>query len=160
MAKKLTAAALNKLNNDISKRKEITILGEYKINIDTHFKDSKIDKIVFDYLSLFEETHKNNEIDEEFIRGTMAIFHTFVLREFSDVPSIPKDRNVQKLIQVANALYDTGIMEAVLSEFDQDQLQKVYKKLEVISKRTGEITAQYALSVALNSERDKDEDSK
>lgn len=152
MPKKLTAASLNKLNKELDKKKEITILGEHKVNIDTHFKDSKIDKIIFDYLSMFEETYKNNKIDEDFIRGAMAIFHTLVLREFSDVPSIPKERHIQDLIQIAEALYDTGIMEEVLLAFDQEQLQKVYKKLEVASKRTDQIIAEHALSVSLKNE--------
>ena len=97
----------------------ITVLDEYKVNISLTFKESKIDKVIFDYLNLFEEASRSGSINEDFIRGTGAILQTLILREFSDVPMIPKQRDLGKLIQVANVLYDTGIMEIVLSEFDE-----------------------------------------
>ncbi|MNH66530.1 hypothetical protein D3C73_185630 [compost metagenome] len=151
MSKKLTSATINKLNKELDKKKTIYILGEYEVNINLVFNESKIDKVVFDYLSMFEEVNKNNEFDEEFIRGTLAILNTFILREFSDVPMIPSDRNVQKLIQVSKALYNTGIMEEVMVAFDQEQLNKVFEKLQTGSKRVGELMGEYAIKDALNS---------
>lgn len=151
MSKKLTAATINKLNKELDKKKTIYVMGDNEVNIDLVFKESKIDKVVFDYLSMFEEVNKNNEFDEEFIRGTLAILNTFILREFSDVPMIPKDRNVQKLIQISEALYNTGIMEEVMVAFDQEQLNKVFNKLQAGSKRVGELMGEYAIKEALNS---------
>lgn len=149
MPNKLTATTIHKLNKELDKKKTILVLGEHEVKIDLVFKDSKIDKIVFDYLSLFEEVNKDGTLDEEFIRGTLAILNTFILRDFSDVPMIPKDRNVKKLIQVSEALYDTGIMEEVMMAFDQEQLNKVFAKLSAAGKRVGEIMGEYAIKSTL-----------
>ena len=105
--------------------------------------------MIFDYISLFEEASRNGSINEDFIRGTGAILHTLILREFSDVPMIPKQRDLEKLIQITNVLYDTGIMEAVISAFNESELKKVYSKLETNSKRVGEILGEFALSSTL-----------
>ncbi|MBX4152348.1 hypothetical protein, partial [Paenibacillus lautus] len=106
--------------------------------------------VIFDYLTLFQEANKNGDFDEDFIRGTGAILHTLILREFSDVPMIPKERDLKKLLRVATVLYDTGVMEAVMSKLDESELKRVYSKLEINSKRAGEFIGEYALSSALS----------
>lgn len=159
MGKKLTAATINKLNKELDIKKTVYILGDNEVNIDIVFKKSKIDKVVSDYLSLFEEVHKEKEIDEDFIRGSVVILNTFILREFSDVPMIPKDRDMKKLIQVSEALYDTGIMEEIIASFDEEELGKVYKQIDVSAKRVGEVMTEHIVRSSL-SDGDIDENSK
>lgn len=160
VTQKLDLKTLKKLNKELDNAvKDISVLG-YEVKINTIFKESKIDKVIFDYLSLFQEASKNGEIDEDFIRGTGAILHTLILREFSDVPMIPKQRDLNKILQVATVLYDTGVMDAVISEFEESELKKVYSKLENNSKRVGEILGEYALSSSLSERSNKDGDSK
>lgn len=114
---------------------------------------------MFDYLTLFEEARKNREIDEDFIRGTGAILHTLILREFSDVPMIPASRDVKEIIKVAKVLYDTGIMSEVITAFNESEIKKVYSKLETNSKRVGEILGEYALSSTLTEGESQDDNS-
>lgn len=159
MTKKLSVAAINKANGALDNKKMITVLGEYKVNINLTFKESKIDNVIFDYLTLFQEASKSGDIDEDFIRGIGAILHTLILREFSDVPMIPKERDLNKLLQVATVLYDTGVMEAVMSELDESELKRVYSKLENNSKRVGKFIGEYALSSALSEGGNEDENS-
>lgn len=160
MTQKLDLKALKKLNKELDNAvKDINVLG-FEVRINTIFKESKIDKVIFDYLTLFQEANKNGDFDEDFIRGTGAILHTLILREFSDVPVIPKERDLNKILQVATVLYDTGVMEAVMSELDESELKRVYSKLENNSKRIGEFLGEHALSSALSEGGSEDDDSK
>ncbi|MGM1044886.1 MAG: hypothetical protein ACQEXX_01930 [Bacillota bacterium] len=159
MSKKLSTATINKLNKELAKKKKIYILGEHEVTIDLVFMESKIDKVIFDYLSLFEEASKGNAIDEDFIRGTGAILHTLILREFSDVPMIPKERNLKKIIKVTEVLYNTGIMEEVISSFATDEVKKVYNKLDQNSKRVGQILGEFAISSTLSQGVNEDDSS-
>lgn len=147
---KLTVAEINKAAKIIDKKKTVYVLGDKEVMIDISFKESKIDKVIFNYLSMFEEASRGNQIDEEFIRGTGAILQTLILREFSNVPMIPKDRNVMKFIEVARVLYDTGILEEVISSFDELELNKIYDKLAKNSQRLGKLIGEYAVSSSLS----------
>lgn len=147
---KLTASAINNAAKYKDKKKTVYVLGDKEVVIDIAFKESKIDKVIFDYLYMFEEASRGNQIDEEFIRGTGAILQTLILREFSNVPVIPKDRNITKIIEVAQVLYDTGILEEVISSFDESELNKVYDKLARYSNRLGKLIGEYAVSSSLS----------
>lgn len=149
MAEKLDIAAIKRLNKSLEQTEQIDVLG-YEVTIVRHFKESKIDKVIFDYLSMFEEASRGNAIDEEFIRGTGAILQTLILREFSNVPMIPKGRKIPKIIEVAQVLYNTGILPAVINSFDESELKKVYDKLANNSDRLGKLLGEYAVSSSLS----------
>ncbi|OZB98020.1 hypothetical protein [Paenibacillus sp. XY044] len=147
---KLTASAINNAAKSKDKKKTVYVLGDKEVVIDIAFKESKIDTVIFDYLSMFEEVSRGNQIDDEFIRGTGAILQTLILREFSNVPMIPKDRNVAKFIEVAKVLYDTGILEEVINSYEESELNKVYDKLAKNSNRLGKLIGEYAISSSLS----------
>ncbi|MBT2759845.1 hypothetical protein [Paenibacillus sp. ISL-20] len=158
MTQKLDLKTLKRLNKELEETKPISAIG-FEVKINTVFKESKVDKVIFDYFCLFEDASRNGDIDEDFIRGMGGILHTLILREFSDVPSIPTQRDLKKVIQIATVLYDTGIMEAVMAEFDELELKKVYNKLEKNSKRVGAILGEFALSSTLSEGAEKSDNS-
>lgn len=148
---KLTATSINKKNQELSTKRTIYVLGDQEVIINNTFKDSSIDKIVVDYLSIFESTNKDNSVDDEILRGLVSLLPVLILREFSNVPMIPKtNSDIKKLISIAYILYDTGILEEVLNAFDQEQVQKVYTKLDVASKRVGEVMSELAIKSTLS----------
>lgn len=155
---KLTAATINKKNQELSTKRTIYILGDQEVVINNTFKDSSIDKIVVDYLSIFETANKDNNIDDEILRGLASLLPVLMLREFSNVPMIPKNNDdIKKLISIAFILYDTGILEEVLNAFDQEQVQKVYTKLEASSKRVGEVMGELAIKSSLSNDQGDEE---
>lgn len=143
---KLTAAKINKLNKALDKKRKIHILEDNdEVNISVEFKESLVEKVIMDYISILEKINAAPVITDELLRGTAGILHLFILREFSDVPMIPKTNDdIQKLVDVTHALYDTGIMEAVIEGFDHEQVKKVYSKLDASSKRAGELMGELA----------------
>ncbi|MFI2856796.1 hypothetical protein ACH6EH_06620 [Paenibacillus sp. JSM ZJ436] len=149
MTKKLSASAINKAHKALDNKKKITVLGEYEVNISLTFKDSDIDKVIFDYLTMFEEAGRNNKIDDEFILGSGALLHTLILGAFTDVPMIPKERDIAKYLEVANVFYNTGIMNAVIEALPERELKKVSDKLDANSKKIGQMIGEYALSSAM-----------
>ncbi|WP_405168515.1 hypothetical protein [Paenibacillus sp. FSL H3-0286] len=144
---KLTISKINKLNKTLDKKRKIYILEDNdEVNICVEFKESLIDKVVMDYIAILEQLTTSSTISADLMRGTAGILHLFMIREFSDVPMIPKDNgDIQKLVDVTYALYDTGIMEAVIEGFDHEQVQKVYSKLDASSKRAGELMGELAI---------------
>ncbi|OMD71218.1 hypothetical protein [Paenibacillus odorifer] len=158
---KLTAAKINKLNKALDKKRKIYILEDNdEVNISVEFKESLVEKVIMDYISILEKINSAPVITDELLRGTAGILHLFILREFSDVPMIPKTNDdIQKLVDVTHALYDTGIMEAVIEGFNHEQVQKVYSKLDASSKRAGELMGELVVKQTIeNTQEEKREE--
>jgi uncharacterized protein (UPF0210 family) len=155
---KLTAAKINKLNKARDKKRKIYILEDNdEVNISVEFKESLVEKVIMDYISILEKINAAPVITDELLRGTAGILHLFILREFSDVPKIPKTNDdIQKLVDVTHALYDTGIMEAVIEGFDHEQVQKVYSKLDASSKRAGELMGELVFKQTIENTQEEE----
>lgn len=156
---KLTTAKINKINKELDQKRKIYILQDHdEVNISVIFKDTTVDKLILDYLSVLETVSKSSELTDDMIRGTIGVLNLLILREFSDVPMIPKTTNdIQKLIDVTYVLYNTGILEAVMDQFDPEQIKKVHEKLEKVSKRAGELLGEMAVRTTLNDSKNEDE---
>ncbi|ASA22760.1 hypothetical protein [Paenibacillus donghaensis] len=153
---KLTAAKINKLSKELDKKRKIYILEDNdEVNVSIEFKESLVDKVVMDYISVLEKLSTSSSISDDLLRGTAGILHLFILREFSDVPMIPKTNDdIQELVDTSLALYDTGIMEAVIEGFDHEQVQKVYEKLDISSKRAGELLGELAIKQTISTQEE------
>ncbi|MFC3749260.1 hypothetical protein [Paenibacillus sp. GCM10012306] len=155
---KLTTAKINKINKELDKKRKIYILEDNdEVNISVTFKDAVVDKLVLDYISILEEVSKSSELTDEIIRGTIAVLNLLILREFSDVPTISKKVvEIQKLIDITYVLYNTGIMDAVMEQFDPAQVKKVHEKLEKVSKRAGELIGEMAIRATLDDAKNEE----
>jgi len=153
MVKKLTPTNINKLTKELKEFKKVIVLGEYEVGIQVNARESQIDKIVMDYLTIFEEASRNGEIDEEFVRGTGALLHTIMIRELTDVPSIPKSNKLKDILPYALSLYDAGIknpgdvglMAEILSHFDRAQTQRIYNKIASHGKTIGQALGEFVV---------------
>ncbi|QWU14442.1 hypothetical protein SAMN04487895_101754 [Paenibacillus sophorae] len=153
MAKKLTAATMNKMIKELDKKKKIYILDDHEVNIDITFKDSSINSIIVDYLTIFEKVQKKETdvTEDELLKAMDGVLGALLLREFSDVPLIPKDiSDIRKIINITNALLNTKIMENILPQFDPKEIERVKEKIELASKNIGQFMGEYAVKMAID----------
>lgn len=149
MAKKLTVTGLKKADSKLNERKKIMIHdNEYEVIIHTVFRESLIEKTVFAYLTLLHDLKSRSEVDDELIRGTLALLYTLILREFSNLP-IPKENQLDELVSVSKSLLDTGIMKEVFDAYPKEELAKIDKKLTDVSNNMGSLIGEMAISSTL-----------
>ncbi|SDE82595.1 hypothetical protein SAMN04488542_102277 [Fontibacillus panacisegetis] len=130
--KKLTASGLKSLESNLNERKTIFVYGgQFAVTISVVFRESMIENVLKAYLSILNELQEHGEGDEDLIRGSLGIFNTLVLREFTDLP-IPKSNDLNRLITVTNTLLDTGIMKEVYDAISPQQLLKIEEKLKSV----------------------------
>lgn len=155
MAKKLTAAELNKLSSKFNDKTVIRILdGEFEVSINNTFRDSDIDNVVLNYLTVLQEVQRKEQITDELIKDTVSLLNTFVLREFTDLP-IPKKNDITSLIRVTKNLLDNGITNEVLSHIPPAQLARVENRIKEAQKGIGKVMGELAL---ISETKDKHED--
>lgn len=152
---KLTAAKINKLNREFDKKKKIYILADNdEVDISVKFKESTINEIVMEYLEVIGKLSQVDNLDNKKVMGTLGVLNLLILREFSNVPMIPKDTsNIYDTIDITLALLDCGVMEAVIKEFDEVEIKKVYDKLEEMGKAMSNPLVEAAIKSALNSNK-------
>lgn len=148
---KLSVAKINKLNKNLDEKRKIYILEDNdEVTINIKFKETVINRIVMEYITVLQRVSTSDQLDNDLVIGSIGLLNLFILREFSDVPMIPKtSENLQKNIEIADALYNCGIMDAVLEQFDKDEKQKVYHKLNKVSAESGKFLGEAALKASL-----------
>lgn len=144
----------------MDKKRKIYILEDNdEVDINVKFKETVINRIVMEYITILERISRTEQLDNELVIGSIGLLNLFMLREFSNVPMIPKtSEDLQENIEIADALYNCGIMDAVLEQFDVVEKQKVYDKLNKVSTETGKFLGEAALKEALTSSKDSEED--
>ncbi|KAA9007389.1 hypothetical protein F4V43_02560 [Paenibacillus spiritus] len=157
MAKKLTAAELNKLGAKYNEFKTVTI-GEYEIRLQKLFQETKIESIVLEYLSYLQLLKEQPEVDLDLTKDTLSILHTLVLREFTDIP-VPKKNKKTKplsylgsLIKVTHILIDEGIYVELLNNISDEEIAKVEAKLNATAKTAGQLLGELAIKNAIEVE--------
>lgn len=156
MAKKLTAAELNKLSSKFNELKKVFILdGQYEVSIHTNFRESLIENVVMNYIEILEELKKSENVTNETVKNTVVLLDTLILREFTDLP-IPKKNDIPNLIKFTHNLLDNGILVEVYNHIPKDQIEKVKTKLEQVSKGMGKATAELAIQAALQEAKAED----
>lgn len=152
MAKKLTASELNKLSSKFNEKTTIHILdGEFEVSINTNFRDSDIDNIVLNYLTVLQEIQRKEQITDELLKDTVSLLNTFVLREFTDLP-IPKKNDIDSLIRVTKNLLDNGITNEVLSHIPRTQIIRVENRIKEAQKGIGKVMGELALVSTVKTE--------
>ncbi|MBA9087639.1 hypothetical protein FHR92_004124 [Fontibacillus solani] len=130
--KKLSAAGLKSLESGLNELKTIFVYdSQFAVKISSVFRESMIENVLSAYVSILNELKEHEEGDEVLIRGSLGIFNTLVLREFTDLP-IPKSNDLNRLITVTNTLLDTGIMKEVYDAISPQQLFKIEEKLKSV----------------------------
>ena len=160
MKNKLTAAILEQIGPNERTYKTVTVLNEYEVRIQEEVRESQLDKVIFDYLNLFEQASKTGEMDDEFIRGMGPLLHTLMIREFTDIPGIPHGNTVEELLPYAIALYDAGIkkpgdvglMAEILNHFDSENMKRIYDKLARSGEQIGQTLGEEVIRKSLASE--------
>lgn len=132
-SKKLNQKELKKLESYLNQSNSILVYNnQFQVKIHSHFRDSFIEKVIMDYTSVLDQIYKQGtEIQTDSIRGSFAVFHTLILREFTDLP-IPKTNELSILITVSRTLLDTGIMKEIYNAIPTEQLNKIEQKMKSV----------------------------
>ncbi|MDY8021268.1 hypothetical protein [Paenibacillus polymyxa] len=160
MAKKLTASELGKLKSSLNKKKNEyikTIDGEeYEVAVSVEFRDSLIENVAMAYIGYLQElreTSRNDELDNELIKGTLKIVPVLAFREFTNIP-VPKKATLKDIIGLSELLADKGITEALLSKFPDGEYQKIVNKIELAAKSAKSVVGEIMLANALSQDGD------
>jgi hypothetical protein len=112
-----------------------------------------------EYIAVLEKVGRTDKLDNDLVIGSIGLLNLFILREFSNVPMIPKtSEDLRKNIDIAEALYNSGIMDAVLEQFDEAEKQKVFDKLNRVSEESGKFLGEAAIKSAYANDEDIDTD--
>lgn len=153
--KKLTLSVINKANSALNELKVVRVLGDYEVRINTKFRKTLIRNVLISYFTILQDLKGRDNVTEETIMNSISLLNTLILREFSDVP-IPSINNVEELIEVSNALLDTGILEEVFIHFPQEELNNLSEELKKASKNIGELMGEIAIKTNEDTEDNMD----
>jgi uncharacterized protein YabN with tetrapyrrole methylase and pyrophosphatase domain len=158
-AKKLTLSNITKLNNELNERKLIRVCGDYEVQIHLTFRRTLISKLLLDYITILQNLRGRENITDETIMQTTSLINALTVKYFSDIP-LPDIENIEKLIQVSNALLDLNIMDELFGEngFPKDQIELLSKEIEKAAKGIGTMLGELAVQSTLSDVSEDDED--
>lgn len=151
----LTLDALNQENNQLNETKTIPILnGKFMIQLDKHFRRSKIQKLIVNYLELLQNLKQRENVDTDTIIGAVSLINILIVKYFSTLP-IQDLKTIDDLVQMSEKLLDLGIMDQLFSDnpdiaFDKSEIQLLEEQINKASKRQGELLGELALASTLN----------
>jgi len=97
------------------------IVDKYEVNIDEHFRNSKIKDLVLEFIDKYSYAKKN---DIEF--NTITYMSVLTLKYFTDI-EFPDDLESQyRLMEI---LFDLGYLEQINNSFDEEELVILNKKI-------------------------------
>jgi hypothetical protein len=120
--KKLTLGVLKEQDEQLYKQKEINVKG-YKVMIDTKFRKTKLQKLINELVQALDYIKENKyQID------ILTYLYILLIKYFTDIP-VPNE--LEKQIIMTNLLIDNGYFEAIVNEFDQNEINKFIEMLNV-----------------------------
>lgn len=130
-AKKLGQSNILSLEAKAFKRKEITVVAngqEFKVAIDTKFKDTEIANIFAELIERSEYAKKASlDFDVTAYILILLIKH-FTDIEFQETNSMAKNMDVE--VRTLNALINLGLLEQILEHFDKAEVEKLNTAFE------------------------------
>lgn len=162
--KKINKRNINSLLTTQNKKQKIYVQGDYELNIDEVFKESKIDIVISDYFQMFNQLGGAGEkVDTEFINGSSMLLMALIIREFSDIGVIPAGSNAREIYPIARNIYDIGkvskdslgMMGEIMQSFDVEQVERVFHKVNEMQKNLKSQLGKYALERTLQQVADE-----
>ena len=130
-AKKLGQSNILSLEAKAFKRKEITVVAneqEFKVAIDTKFKDTEIANIFAELIERSEYAKKASlDFDVTAYILILLIKH-FTDIEFQETNSMAKNMDVE--VRTLNALINLGLLDQILNNFDKSEVEKLSNAFE------------------------------
>ena len=130
-AKKLGQSNILSLEAKAFKRKEITVVAngqEFKVAIDTKFKDTEIANILTELIKRSEYAKKASlDFDVTAYILILLIKH-FTDIDFQETSSMAKTMDIE--VRTLNALINLGLLEQILDNFDKSEVEKLSNAFE------------------------------
>lgn len=128
MSKNLTFANVNSEHKKVFKnRKTIDLNHGYKIQIDSIFQKTKIQKLVVDYQQLITKFNES-DIDSDFVKNVTFIYFMLIIKYFSSLDNIPA--SIEGMVLTCEKLIDLELLDDIVSSFDESELKKVESALK------------------------------
>ncbi|WP_028562221.1 hypothetical protein [Paenibacillus pinihumi] len=126
--KRLTLTALNKEHQAQFKDQEKVILsnGSY-IVIQKRFEKTKIAELLVQYVEIIDQAKKSGMELKHMLTMGEVVFHMLILKNFTNLASIPDDP--QKMTIIFKQLADLDILEEIFNHFSKDELRKIEKQI-------------------------------
>lgn len=123
--KNLSAQMVKRQNNQIYKHKKRIILGNYKLDIETVFRPSKIKVVIAEFMETLEQAVKDGKkID---VGIGLALSTVLVIKHFT---SLVTDANgYDGLLELLTILHDGEYTDTILEAFEKEQLEKMFGEL-------------------------------
>ncbi|WP_135554517.1 hypothetical protein [Paenibacillus cymbidii] len=131
-AKRLTPDELTRQNEALDQRRKVLLLGKYEEYIDMRFRKRKIQRLMQAFLLLLADPQWTNSSDRETTSESFYLLYALIVKHFTSIELPPID-NLEQLISVSNALYDTGVLNELFGNgeqaFDRQELLKLSAEL-------------------------------
>lgn len=125
--KDLTLAALVAENKKLDATREFEIMAgdtKYKLRHDVFFRPTKMDNLLQDIISFYEQTDDAGEQLLEIATPFMALM---VIKHFTSL-DVPDD--FDEALYLLNVLTDLGALDTIVNALPEDQVQRVNEMLE------------------------------
>jgi len=143
---KLTLAKLNAIDSKNNQRKTIYVTPDnHEVNVHTYFRESLMEDVVTEYISIVDELRSRTEIDDILIKSTLSLFNTLVMKKFTDLP-FPKKLDLESLVKYSRVLLDNDITTEVINSFPKEELDKLEQRFKAAQQQAAKVIAEMAVA--------------
>jgi len=131
--KKLNIAQLKSLDKQFSEQKEV-IINDYKLNVDTKFRNSKIIAMFADLQEKINHCRLNGiEISD----AIWALYPVLLIKYFTSL-DIPNE--IEQQFHINDQLIDHNFLVPIIEAFPEDQMDIINEKLQLLLDNKDAIT--------------------
>lgn len=131
MSNKINLKNLQSMADEKFKTREV-IIGDYSVNIDTVFRDSKITEMIKEFLEKLEYAKENNITINNSDYALLLMTKYFTDIEYPNL--------YEEQIQVFTILVDLGLLNVILAEFGEEGMKAITEKINVFNENLGKLT--------------------
>lgn len=125
--KKLTPAELKKQNKKLDGQYEVNIVLDgdvYKINIDEHFRKTKIFKLMDDLVEFFNQANKVG--DASMLELATPYSTLLIIKHFTDIEI---SDNIDEALTMLDVMIDLECLDKIVNAMPENEVEKVYEML-------------------------------
>ena len=157
--KQLNLSTLKKLDAELNKTVEITLSNSYTLQIDKHFRQSLIEEIFADLISIQNIINQNKD-DEQLNNFPLEKFAMFLLiLNFTSLKSI-KTKSLEDKLSIMRMLVDQGLFKEIIERIEQEvpeELQKFNTSIiSIMEEKMEQLKVQEQFISVFNEEMEKE----
>lgn len=156
MAKNLTLSVLKKLDSQFNTTKEIILSNNYSIQIDTHFRNSRIEEVFNKLIEIHKIIQDDDSLKDDFNFEKYSLL--LLILNFTSLRNMEL-KNISEEIQVMNMLIDQNLFKEIIEKIEKEvpeELKKFNTKIfEIMGEKLEQLKAQQEFMNILSDEMEK-----